>query len=299
MPISHLLLALSVVFIWGTNFPIIRIGLADFPPFLFSALRFLLSAVPWIFLFPRPKAPWQLLAGVGLLLGCGQFGLLYWALQHDITPGLASLVIQSQVFFTIIMAMILARERLTPLQIVALLLAVGGYAVVAGHIETGPGAAVTVAGLLLVLAAALSWACANMLVRRAGRVDAAGFMAWSSLYASLPLGVLCLVMYGPGAIAGAIAHAGWPAWGSLFWQALGNTVYGFGVWNWLLARHPAAIVTPTALLVPVFGMLSSALILAEPLAAWKLWAAALVLSGLALNMHAGRAAARAMRRARS
>jgi len=288
MPLSHLFLALSVVFIWGTNFVVIKWGLADFPPFLYAALRFFFSALPWIFVFRRPAVPWTSLAAVGTLLGAGQFGLLYWAMQHDITPGLASLVVQSQVFFTILMAMALTGERLRWLQGVALILAVVGYGVVAWHTGADPAAAVTLTGLALVLAAAFCWACANTIVRRAGKVNAAAFMAWSSLFAIIPTSLISLSVEGPQQIAQALLHASWAGWGTVLWQALGNTVFGFGAWNWLLARHPAATVAPTALLVPVFGMLSSALLLSEALQAWKLIAAALVLGGLALNLYAGR-----------
>jgi O-acetylserine/cysteine efflux transporter len=71
-------------------------------------------------------------------------------------------------------------------------------------------------------------------------------------------------------------------WGSVLWQAVGNTLFGYGVWNWLLSRHPAALVTPMALLVPVFGMSASALVLGEALQPWKGQAALLVLVGLAV-----------------
>ncbi|MDQ8032729.1 EamA family transporter [Bordetella genomosp. 1] len=288
MPLTHLLLALSVVFIWGTNFVVIKWGLAEFPPFLYAALRFLFSALPWIFLFRRPAVRWTSLAAVGTLLGAGQFGLLYWAMQHDITPGLASLVVQSQVFFTILMAMMLNGERVGTLQVLALLLAVSGYGVVAWHTGADPAAAVTLAGLALVLAAAFCWACANTVVRYAGRVNAAAFMVWASLYAVVPTSLISLFVEGPARIAQALTHASWLGWSTVLWQALGNTVFGFGAWNWLLARHPAATVAPTALLVPVFGMVSSAWLLSEALQPWKLTAAALVLGGLALNLYAGR-----------
>lgn len=296
MPISHLLLALSVVFIWGTNFVVIKWGLEEFPPFLFSTLRFLFSAVPWIFLFRRPDVPWTVMAGFGTLLGAGQFGLLYWAMQHDITPGLASLVVQSQVFFTILMAMAISGERLRAPQAMALALAVGGYAIVGWRSLTDSGAAVTLLGLALVLSAAFCWACANILVRRTGRVNVVAFAVWSSLFGVLPIGAISLLAEGPQAITTALAHASMAGWLSVLWQAVANTLFGFAAWNWLMARHPAATVTPTALLVPVFGMLSSAVVLGESLPLWKLAAAFLVLAGLALNVHASRTQAlRALR----
>lgn len=292
MPFSHLLLALLVVFIWGTNFVVIKWGLAEFPAFLFAALRFALSALPWIFVFRRPPVPWRLLAKAGLLLGVGQFGLLYWAMREDISPGLASLVIQAQVFFTIMMFMVVTGERARLLQVVALILATCGYGVVAWYSAMDPTAAVTLLGFGVVMAGAFCWACANMAMRAAGRVNMLAFTAWSSLFPVLPLLVISWFLEGSDRIVEALAHATIGGWAAALWQGIGNTVFGFGVWGWLLARHPAVTVTPMALLVPVFGILSSAVLLGEALPAWKIIATGMVLAGLSLNVYASRASSR-------
>lgn len=288
MPFSHQLLALSVVFVWGTNFVVIAWGLAEFPPFLFTVLRFALSALPWVFLLRRPAVPWTTLAAFGTLIGAGQFGLLYWAMQRDITPGVASLVIQSQVFFTILLSMLLNGERLTRLQGFGLALAGAGYATVAWRAIGAADTSITLLGLSMALAAAFSWACANLVVRRLGRIDMLAFTVWSSLYAIVPVLILSLVFEGPELMLHALSTATWSGWSAAIWQGVGNTLFGFGVWNWLLARHPAATVAPSALLVPIFGMLSSAWLLGESLPAWKIMAALLVLAGLAVNLHASR-----------
>jgi O-acetylserine/cysteine efflux transporter len=273
---SHLLLALSVVFIWGTNFVVIRWGLDGLPPFLFATLRFALSALPWLLFIRRPAVRWRTLAAFGVLLGVGQFGLMFLAMQGRITPGLASLVIQTQVFFTIALSLLALGERVRGFQLAGLALAVAGLVLIGAHLD----ADVTPAGLALVLAAALFWACANLVAKSAGRVDMLGFMVWSSVFAVPPLLALSWLLEGPQAMAAGLAGAGTGVWAAVLWQALGNSLYGYGVWNWLLARHPAATVTPLALLVPVFGISASALALGEPLPAWKLGAGALVLLGL-------------------
>src|ERR1700761_1711096 len=154
MPLTHLLLALAVVAIWGTNFVVIHLGLQTFAPYTFAALRYTFSFLPFIFFVPRPAMRWGKLAAFGVLIGVGQFGLLFWAMRADISPGLASLVIQSQVFFTIALAAALHRERLRPLQWPAFALAVGGLGIVASHVSTGAG--VTMFGVVLVIGAALS-----------------------------------------------------------------------------------------------------------------------------------------------
>ena len=278
MPYAHLLLALGVVFVWGTNFVVIRWGLDGLPPFLFAMLRFTFSALPWLLFIRRPAVPWHKLAAFGVLLGVGQFALLFLAMRADISPGLASLVIQVQVFFTIGLSLLTLGERVRSYQLVGLLLAIAGLVVIASHLD----ATLTVKGLALVFAAAFFWACANMVVKTVGRVDMLGFMVWTSLFAVPPLFALSWALEGLPLMVASVQHASAGVWASVLWQALGNTLFGYGVWNWLLARHPAATVTPLALLVPVFGMGASALSLGEALPGWKLGAGALVLCGLAV-----------------
>jgi O-acetylserine/cysteine efflux transporter len=279
LPLTHLLLALLVVFVWGTNFVVIRWGLDGLPPFLFATLRFAFSALPWLLFIPRPRAPWQKLAAFGLLLGVGQFGLLFLAMRSNISPGLASLVVQLQVFFTIGLSLLLMGEKVRGYQVAGLLLAVAGLCVIGSHLN----ATVTALGLGLVLMAGFFWACANLVVKSIGRVNMLHFVVWSSVFAVPPLFALSWLLEGPpSAMLQTLQQASALTWTSVAWQAIGNSLFGFGVWNWLLSRHPAALVTPMALLVPVFGMSASALALGEPMQPWKVGAGALVMAGLAV-----------------
>jgi O-acetylserine/cysteine efflux transporter len=280
LPARHALLALAVVAVWGTNFPIFKLALGTLPPLLLAVLRFALVLLPAAFFIPRPAVLWRRLAAYGLLIGAGQFGFLYGAVGGHIAPGLASLVIQTQVFFTIGLAMAATGERLSRFQWVALALATSGVLVIAAHTD----AHTTPLGLLMVLGAALCWAGGNTVARGMGRVDMLGVVVWSSAFALPPLLLLTLWVDGPARIAQALAAADATVWGVVLWQSIGNSLFGYAVWGWLLARHPAATVVPMALLVPVFGMASSALMLGEPLPAWKLLAAVLVMAGLALNL---------------
>ena len=139
-----LLLALAVVFVWGTNFVIIRLGLNALPPLLFASLRFTFVLLPLVFFLPRPKVPLANLAIYGLAIGLGQFGLLFIAMNGMISPGLASLVVQMQVFFTIALSMLRSGERLKPYQLAAFALAIAGMAVIMAH--NGHGATIAGAG---------------------------------------------------------------------------------------------------------------------------------------------------------
>ena len=275
----HFFLALAVMAVWGTNFVIIHEAIAVLPPLLFAALRFTIAFLPAAFFVKRPAVPLWNLAAFGLLIGVGQFGVLFIAMDGQITPGLASLVVQMQVFFTIGLSVWLTGERVKPMQIAALLLAAGGVLIIALHIE----GATTIIGLLLTLFAGASWAAGNMVSRRNGKIDMLGYIVWSSLFPIPVLFALAFLFEGPGAIMAGLqsAHAG--TWAAVIWQAVGNTLFGYGIWSWLLARHPAATVAPFALLVPIFGLGASALLLGEALPLWKIIASAMVIGGLAVG----------------
>ncbi len=275
----HLLLALLVMAVWGSNFVVIRIGLDHLPPLLFAALRFSVAFLPAALFLRPPSAPWRNLAAYGVLIGAVQFGMLFLAMSGHITPGLASLVVQTQVFFTIALSMRLSGERVRPFQLAALALATAGIALIIWRTD---GSA-TPLGIALVLIAAMGWAGGNMVARQTPGVNMLAYVVWASLFAAPPLFALSLVFEGWPAIRDGVTRADASTWAAVVWQAVGNTLFGYTAWGWLLARYQAATVAPMSLLVPVFGMAASAVFLHEALPGWKLAAAALVMAGLALN----------------
>jgi len=284
LPLSHLLLALAIVAIWGTNFVVMKNCLAIFPPFLFAALRYTFALLPMAFLIPRPKVPIWNLALYGLLVGVGQFGIVYYAVNSQISPGLASLVIQTQVFFTIGFAMLINQERLRLYQVLALLLAVIGLLIIALHTD----ATTTLLGLALTVFAGFSWGVANTVGRYAGigsPRELFAYVVWASAFAIPPLLMISAVFEGGVAhLSAVLGQAPLGAWLGVFWQSWGNTLFGYAAWAWLLSKHPAAVVAPMPLLVPIFGMGASSLYLGEGLPAWKLFAAGLVMVGLLINV---------------
>jgi len=284
LPLSHLLLALAIVAIWGTNFVVMKNCLAIFPPFLFAALRYTFALLPMAFLIPRPKVPIWNLALYGLLVGVGQFGIVYYAVNSQISPGLASLVIQTQVFFTIGFAMLINQERLGLYQVLALLLAVIGLLIIALHAD----ATTTLLGLALTVFAGFSWGVANTVGRYAGigsPRELFAYVVWASAFAVPPLLLISAVFEGGVAhLSAVLGQAPLGAWLGVFWQSWGNTLFGYAAWAWLLSKHPAAVVAPMPLLVPIFGMGASSLYLGEGLPAWKLFAAGLVMVGLLINV---------------
>jgi O-acetylserine/cysteine efflux transporter len=281
LPLSHLLLALAIVAVWGTNFVVIKHSLASFPPFVFAALRYIFAFLPAALFLPRPKISWINLCVYGVAVGVGQFGILYFAIDGNISPGLASLVIQTQVFFTIGFAMLMTKEHLKLYQAVALAVSIAGLGIIAAHTD----ATTTVLGLMLVIFAGFSWGVANTASRRAGAINMLSYVVWASIYAIPPLILMALVFEGGwSTVSTSLIDAPVSAWLGVFWQSWGNTLFGYGAWAWLLSKHPTAIVAPAPLLVPIFGMGASAYFLAEPLPLWKMVAAGLVITGLMVNL---------------
>ncbi|WP_201829172.1 EamA family transporter [Microvirga zambiensis] len=280
MPLSHILAALLVTAIWGLSFVVIKLGVGTMPPLLLAALRFLFAALPAVFFVRLPKTDWRRVVAYGFFLGVAQFGLLFAALGLGMPASLASVVMQAQVFFTILFAALVMGERPGPHQVIGGLVASFGLILIAWPRMTGGGA---VPFLMTVLAAA-SWGVANIVSKKAGRVDMLGFIVWSSLVAPLPLLGLSLWLDGPGTVWTALTQIDRNTLLAVAYLAYPTTIFAFGIWAYLLSRHPAATVTPFALFVPVAGILGSALILGEEMHPIEAMGGAVIVLGLAFNI---------------
>ncbi|WP_328452232.1 EamA family transporter [Streptomyces sp. NBC_00386] len=276
---AHISLAVLVAAVWGVNFTVIEVGLDHFPPLLFSALRFLVAAVPAVFFVGRPKVAWKWIVAVGLALGVAKFGLLFIGMDAGMPAGLSSLVLQIQAVFTAIVAFAFLGERPTRVRLYGMAVALAGVGLAAvDEGTTGP-----LGAFALVIAAAACWGVSNVLTRKASPPDALNFMVWVSTVPVLPLLGLSLLTEGPSRDLDALRALDWQGAGVVVYVAWITTVFGFGAWGWLLHRHPASTVAPFSLLVPVFGMSSAALFLHESVGPLRWAAAALLVGGVALT----------------
>ena len=206
----HLALGLLVAVIWGVNFVVIDLGLRDTLPLVLVALRFALVAVPLVFLVPRPDAPWRVIAGIGLFMSAGQFGLLFTAMHLGLPAGLAAVVLQCQMIFTLAIGAVALRERPTRMQLVGAAVALAGLGVVAiGRFEAAPGLA-AILPMLICVAAGLSWGIGNVISRSAAGANGFGIVVWSALVVPVPVLALSLLLDGPAAVGDAFATIGWP-----------------------------------------------------------------------------------------
>jgi O-acetylserine/cysteine efflux transporter len=278
VPLRDVLLALLVTVVWGTNFVVIHVGLSGAPPLLLLTVRFVAVLVPALFLVPRPKVPFRQLALVGLLTSAGQFSMLYLGMAAGMPAGLASLVLQAQVLLTLVVSALVLGERPDRRQSVAVVL--GGVGLVV--VGLGRSAATPLVAVVLCVGAAFAWACGNVVTRRLRVRSGLSLTIWSATVVPVPVYLLSLWVEGPGAAGWLLSHLSWQVVASTAYTAYLSSVFGFGLWNTLLARHPAAQVTPFALGVPIFGMLAAWLFLHEMPGRLELVGGAVVLLGVAV-----------------
>ena len=278
-----LLLALIVVIAWGVNFVVIKVGLHGVPPMLLGALRFTLAAIPAVFFVKRPQLAWRWLLAYGLTISLGQFAFLFSAMYVGMPAGLASLVLQAQAFFTLIFAAFFLHERFRLPNVAGLLIAAAGLAVIGMQ----GGHAMTLAGFLLTLCAACSWALGNIVTKKVGKVDLVGLVVWGSLIPPLPFFALSYAFEGPQRIAAALSGISAMSIFAVVYLAFIATLLGYGLWSRLLSRYPASQVAPFSLLVPIVGLASAAVFLDERLSTAQIAGAVLVMVGLAVNVFGG------------
>ena len=291
LPASAIGTALIVAAIWGFNFVVIKVGVSAVPPLFLAALRFLFSALPAVFLVRRPAAPLRSLAAYGLLLGVGEFGFLFTAIKLGAPAGLSSILLQSQAFFTALLVAAALKERLRARNVAGMAVAAAGLALFAASAGAGSGG-LSLPLLGMILLAALGWAGANIQARRIPPSGALGLMAWSSLFAPLPMAALSLIFVGPAAIASSMAGLSWLTVGALAYLVILSTLVGYGRWNALIARHGASRIALFSLLVPVFSLASTSLLLGERIGAAEVAGSVLILAGLLVHALGGRIRAR-------
>lgn len=272
---KNILLALLVALIWGVNFPIIKIGLEELPPFLFSALRFAIVAIPAVFFIPFPKTSiWNVL-GVGIILGIFKFALLFFAMKADASAGLSSLVLQAQVFFTIFLSVLIFKEDISKNQFLGIFIASIGFSI----FFFNASGSITILGLTLILLAAFFWAISNIIMKNVKDVNLLHFMVWVCLIPPLPLLALSYFTETKDTI-GVLLNTSFVTWFSLAYVSYISTLIAFALWGYLLKNNKAAAVTPFALLIPIVGIIASNIVLGESLSSLELFASFIIMLGL-------------------
>ena len=275
----HLALALLVAATWGLNFTVIRFGLDEFTPLAFAGWRFVLGALPVLFL-PRPDVSWKVLAGVGVFLFGGQFVLLFFAMAAGLPPGLSSVMVQLHGPLTAVIAAVVLRERATTGQWLGIGIALLGVLIIARSV--GGGTSLVAVGIALL--SAFSWAIGNLFLRESRGTSIVAITAWGSLLPPVPLLLAsAFIDGGPATLAPVLAPT-WRGWAVLLYTVVPVMWLGYWIWGTLLRTYPAAKVGPVSLLVPCCALAISAAVFGEPLGGLRLLGVAIVLAGVATGI---------------
>jgi O-acetylserine/cysteine efflux transporter len=266
--------AVGVVLIWGTNFVAMKLALRELTPFQLGAGRYLFAVLPLVLFVPRPRLAARWIVLYGLFQGVGQFGLLFLSLRVGMSAALASVLLQTQVFFTALFGYALLGERVGRPLMAGLVLAAAGLACFGAHYVSGAGGGTTPVGFALCVCSAAMWAASNIVVRRAQRAtpqfDVIPFMAWSSLVPIVPFALLSL-LYDPPAARCCLSSVSGTAIGSLAYLGWFATILAYALWTGLLKRHPASRVAPFSLGVPLVGVAAGIVLLGDVIGPWQ-WA---------------------------
>lgn len=276
----HVFLLLLLVAVWGVNFVFVKIGLQELPPMLLCSARFFLMSFPGIFFFKRPAVPFKWVILYAFVMFILQFALIFSGMKAGISAGLASILLQIQAFFSLLFAALLLKETLSPWQILGALVSFSGIAIAGWYLE----ADATLLGFLLILAAAIAWGLGSVIVKKMGKTQSGSLLTWASVIAWPPLLLLSLFIENSQPVLLNLHLLSPLSYAAILFIAFGSTAFGFGVWNWLLQVYPLSTMAPFTLLIPIFGMLSSAIFLGEELESWKILSGSLVIGGLSLNL---------------
>ena len=279
MSLKDGLLAILITAIWGLNFSVIKLGLTSLDPFTLASVRFLLCALPLEFFIKKPDIPMLYVALYGVLFGVGLWGMVNLGIYFGVSAGIASLVLQTSVFFTIIMGALFLQEKIQKVKIVGFTLAILGLIFILNLTD----GSITYAGLVLVIIGALSWSIANVVVKKSGATKIFSLMVWSSLFSPIPLMLLAYLTQGQDVFSNFLTNIDGKAVFSILFQAYPTTLFGYWVWNTLINKYDISKVAPLSLLVPIFGLLGSYVIFSEAMSMGKIIACALIVGGLLVN----------------
>ena len=302
----HLVLAVLVTFIWGVNFTFIAWALESFPPLMLTAMRFFFTAVPLVLFLKPPKFNRSLfIYAIGTFVM--QYAFVFTAMHLGASAGLTALVLQLQIFITVLLAYVILEEAVSRIQMVGMLVGMLGLSVIALNL----GGDMPLIGFVCILIAAIGWSFGNIASKKVSEasrqaslqasnssvlsaispsmpknktsaVAALALVAWGGLIACVILTVASLIFEGDAWTRATVMDASLKSWLSLGFIVYVSTLIGFGLWAHLLAQNTASKVMPFALLVPIFGMATSVLLTGEQLTWWKMLAMGLILLGLVL-----------------
>ena len=281
MRIIHILIAIFIAFIWGTNFVAIKLSYESFTPFSLLFVRFTLCVFPLIFFIPKPKTSWKNIFLIALFLWIGQFSFLFVGMYLGASAGLTSLILQSQTIFTVILSIFWVGYRPRTGELIGLGIAAAGIIGIAYERFTGG----SWQGLALMIPAAICVSISNMLFanKKQTNDNPLSLIVWSSIFPIVPMFAASMIFEGSDALVNVVENLTYTASGAILYTIIFSTLIATSLWAHLLRLHNPSEVVPYTLLVPIFGMVSSMIVLGESYTMETIGFGLAVIAGLGIN----------------
>lgn len=276
MNIKHVLMALSIVVLWGLNFVALKIAVLSLPPIFLAGLRFFLISIPWIFFVQKPKVSKRQFFTLPITLGVLQYSLLYYGMSTGLSAGLSAVILQTQSFFTVIMSSILMKEKLRLNETFGLLIGMLGVIILLINNDGD----FKIEAVLIILAAAISWGIANIQLKNLGNVNMVSFLIWISPIAAILLFIISFILEYDSVLKIDFSNLEIKIFLSIFYTAYLSTVIGFTMWQYLLNKYKSVQITPYGLLIPVTGSIFGYIILSEVLEIYQIISGIIIIIGL-------------------
>lgn len=292
MSFKDILIAISVTVLWGINFSFVKLGLQGMPPILLAAFRFLFLFFPACFFIRPPKIPLKLLLGYGITINFGQFAFLFYSIKVGVPSGISALVLQAQVFFTILLGIVFFKEKIKAHQFIGLVAAIIGLLLLIEGSMGNHDVSIPLYGLILALLAGLSWATGNIFNKKIllleHKPSMSSLLVWGALPALICLMVTSTVLEDHAVIAYSLSHITWPTISAILYLTVAASMIGYGGWGYLLGKYPTNYVSPFGLIIPIVGLLLGYLLFNEKLNEIQLIGVFAIMLGLLINIFGAR-----------
>ena len=275
----HIGIALIVTVLWGLNFVAIKLALQEMSPFMLGAFRYIVASLPILVGVVKPSLSWKKIILIGFVGGFIMFAFLFLSIKTGCTAGLASLLLQSQAFFSILFAKWFLKERILPWQWLSILLGSLGIFYISKKMNTDT----SLLGFICVLIAALAWASTNILHKQLKNFQAFELIVWTSIVPIIPFLLLSIIIDGYENIIITINNLSYTGICCILYIGFIATLGCAALWTYLIYLYSPAVVAPYSLLIPLFGISFTCIICNEKLSCELIYSCIFIFSGLIIN----------------
>ena len=268
-------MALMVPLVWGMGFVFAKGAINHFPPILLMAFRFALTAMVLVWFVPVPYGNLKNIFNVAIVAAAIQYSLTFTGLA-GLEAGLASLVVQLEVPFLVLLGALVLKENPGLQKWAGIIISFLGV----GLMTQQNALSGSLGSVCLVVAGCFVWACGQVMIRKLKDIGGLQVTAWVAVFATPQLFIMSAI-FETGQIM-AIQNANHTVWLTVIYLGLVMTCFGYYLWNTLIRRHDVGTVAPFLLLLPLFSLMGGMLFLGEEPTADKLLGGVVILLGVAI-----------------